>query len=166
MGRPTKEKDTIWMKVTKDKFEFPLAMASTAVELSKITGVHRTTIHRAVNKEMSGFVKVEVNADDEIERALFHRGQMYAEVAERELKKNGESGAYIHASGIVQGIRVAIYECIRVRGAKHTSSLKECCANCRHEYKDYGMEFCKKHENPMEDTFKEKCCDYKKEVDY
>lgn len=61
MGRLSKEKDTIWMKVTKDKFEFPLAMASTATELARITRVHRTTIHRAINKEKSGFVKVEVH---------------------------------------------------------------------------------------------------------
>lgn len=64
MGRLSKEKDTIWMKVTKDKFEFPLAMASTATELARMTGTHRTTIHRAISKRKSGFVKVVIYTED------------------------------------------------------------------------------------------------------
>jgi hypothetical protein len=42
---------------------------------------------------------------------------------------------------------------------------KNDCATCRNEYKDYGMEFCKKHENPMDDVSAEKCGDYEREVE-
>lgn len=42
--------------------------------------------------------------------------------------------------------------------------MKECCANCRLFYEEYGMEFCKKHEEPEENISEDKCSDY--DMDY
>lgn len=38
----------IWMKVTKDKYEFPVAIADSSEELGRIVGVKASTIRSAV----------------------------------------------------------------------------------------------------------------------
>ena len=38
----------IWMKVTKDKYEFPVVMASTARELAELCGTTEDSIHSAI----------------------------------------------------------------------------------------------------------------------
>ena len=38
----------IWMMVTRDKYELPLAIADTARELAEMTGFHETSIMKGV----------------------------------------------------------------------------------------------------------------------
>lgn len=40
-----------------------------------------------------------------------------------------------------------------------------CCRTCQHYYEEYGMELCKKHEEPQEDTLHSCCTDYVKDCD-
>lgn len=56
----------IYMKVTKDKFELPLEIADSAIEMSKITGLEPATIYKNVYRneklnKRSGFVRVKIN---------------------------------------------------------------------------------------------------------
>ena len=50
----------VYLKVTKDKYEYPLAMADSICELARIVGVDRTTIHRNLKKENGRYKKVPV----------------------------------------------------------------------------------------------------------
>lgn len=60
----------LWMKVTKDRFELPLVVADTIVELSRLCGVDVSVISRSAKSkrerpEYKGqYVKVEI---DEVE---------------------------------------------------------------------------------------------------
>ena len=60
----------LWMYVTKDKYELPLAVADSAVELSRIIGVNENTIRSSashVNKKSrkrSSYRRVEVEDDE------------------------------------------------------------------------------------------------------
>ena len=55
----------LYMAVTADKYEIPLAVATNAEELSRMTGYSRTTIVSSISKRLNGkirgikFVKVE-----------------------------------------------------------------------------------------------------------
>jgi hypothetical protein len=40
-----------------------------------------------------------------------------------------------------------------------------CCRTCQYYYEEYGMELCKKHEEPQEDTLHSACTDYVKVCD-
>lgn len=56
--------ECVWMKVTHDKYELPVAVANTATELGKILNVHPNVIRSAVcHAKKSGhksvYVKVE-----------------------------------------------------------------------------------------------------------
>ena len=35
------------------------------------------------------------------------------------------------------------------------------CINCTCYYEDYGMCFCKKHDNPKDDVYNDKCKDWR-----
>ena len=55
----------LWMAVTADKYELPLAVTDTAKELGRIYGLSKETIKSAVTRQSSGtmsgrrFVKVD-----------------------------------------------------------------------------------------------------------
>ncbi len=51
---------TVWIKVTKDEFELPVAIADTAEELAEILGVDRSTILSAVRRYERGEVSFSV----------------------------------------------------------------------------------------------------------
>jgi hypothetical protein len=46
------------------------------------------------------------------------------------------------------------------------NDIKECCKTCEKFYTEYGMELCKRWEEPMENTKQEKCSEYERRVDY
>lgn len=58
---------TVWIKVTKDEFELPVAIADTAEELAEILGVDRSTILSAVRRYERGEVSFSVYRRLEIE---------------------------------------------------------------------------------------------------
>lgn len=47
----------IWMKVTQDEFELPLAVANTSYELAKICGTTANNVRSTVAKGKSGIIK-------------------------------------------------------------------------------------------------------------
>lgn len=61
----------IWMLVTRDKYEFPVAMAESAGKLAQILGVDRNSILAQVNRVKRGkrkrsrYVCVEIDEDEE-----------------------------------------------------------------------------------------------------
>lgn len=60
-------KNTVYMQVTHDKYELPLAVADTVVELARICGVSENAIYRTVASGgcRDGFKKyVKVRIDD------------------------------------------------------------------------------------------------------
>lgn len=60
---------TIWMKVTKDKYEFPIVIADTCTELADKSGVSISTVFKNMNRKRKNlnipreYVKVEVDDD-------------------------------------------------------------------------------------------------------
>ena len=60
---------TLWMKVTLDKYELPVAVADTSGQLAHMIGVAPNNIHSAIsNARKGGYrcqdVKVEIEEDD------------------------------------------------------------------------------------------------------
>lgn len=59
----------IYMQVTKDEYELPLAVATNPAELSRITGKSIGAIQRAISRHRqgikSGFVKVVIDDTEE-----------------------------------------------------------------------------------------------------
>ena len=56
---------TLYIKVTQDKFELPIAVADTAGELAKMVGTSRNTVYSSIWQEQKGknwssYKKVEV----------------------------------------------------------------------------------------------------------
>lgn len=54
----------LFMKVTRDRYELPLAVAQTQAELARIVGVDESTVSKGLRNERSGYKKVEVEDDD------------------------------------------------------------------------------------------------------
>lgn len=54
------EVDFVYMKVTKDKYEYPLIIADSIAELSKIAGVGRQVIHRSIKIQNGKYKKVDL----------------------------------------------------------------------------------------------------------
>lgn len=60
----------VYMQVTKDKYQLPLAIANTIFELSKITGEQDGTIRTNIRRYECGeqeyprFLKVDIDTDD------------------------------------------------------------------------------------------------------
>ena len=55
----------LWMKITKDEYELPVAVAETAAELARMLNVSVDTIYSATSRrrnkgDKTAFVKVEV----------------------------------------------------------------------------------------------------------
>ena len=61
----------MWMAVTADEYEHPIAIADTSTELAEMLGVTpdtiRTNLHRQKNGAVSGRRIVKVRKDDEID---------------------------------------------------------------------------------------------------
>ena len=58
----------IWMKITKDEYELPLAVAESATDLARMLGVSVDTIYSATSRrrnhgDKTAFIKVEVKDD-------------------------------------------------------------------------------------------------------
>ena len=47
----------VYMKVTKDKFEFPIVVADSAYELARLCGVNVSTILHSVSAQSKGIIK-------------------------------------------------------------------------------------------------------------
>lgn len=60
---------TIWMKVTKDKYELPVAVADSPMELARILGISSNTINSSISHVKTGKIKTsvfkKVEVDDE-----------------------------------------------------------------------------------------------------
>ena len=60
---------TVWMLVTKDKYELPVIIAETSTELTRICGVSNRTIISGALRSKSGKVKksryIKVEIDDD-----------------------------------------------------------------------------------------------------
>lgn len=60
----------VWLAVTADKYELPLAVFSTAGELGRWAGLSRNTVESTASKKLSGrnkgykIIKVEVDANE------------------------------------------------------------------------------------------------------
>lgn len=59
----------VWMEVTRDKYEFPVCVASTATELARILGKSESTIYNAIYRARGRggrcrYVKVPLQEDD------------------------------------------------------------------------------------------------------
>ena len=60
----------LYLGVASDKYELPLVVADTVVELAKITGIDPQTLRNRISKGYSGkitgikFIKVEVTEDE------------------------------------------------------------------------------------------------------
>ena len=57
----------VYIMVTNDKFELPVAIADTVCELSRITGVDKRAIHSALSHVRSGKHKTSIYQEVEIE---------------------------------------------------------------------------------------------------
>ena len=62
---------TVWIMVSKDKYELPLAVADSAQELAKMVGCSANNIHSSYShylhraQKHSRFYKVEIEEDDD-----------------------------------------------------------------------------------------------------
>ena len=54
------EVDFVYIKVTKDKYEYPLEMADSVSELARITGEHVTTIYHNISRKNGKYKKVDL----------------------------------------------------------------------------------------------------------
>lgn len=50
-------KNTVWMKVSSDQYELPVAVANTAVELAGICGVTVSAIYQQMSRVRHGVLK-------------------------------------------------------------------------------------------------------------
>lgn len=56
----------LWLMVTKDKYQLPLAVADTAEELAKIVGVKPSTIIKSVtHRRKSRYIRIYVDMEEE-----------------------------------------------------------------------------------------------------
>lgn len=54
----------VYMKVTADELELPIAIADSAKELAEIIGVHENTVYAGLSRKRKTYVKVEVDDGD------------------------------------------------------------------------------------------------------
>ena len=55
---------TLYLKVTKDKYELPVAIADSKAELADMLGVDRTSVYRGLKHREGVSMYVKVEADD------------------------------------------------------------------------------------------------------
>ena len=60
----------VWMKVTKDKYELPVAVADSANELARILNTTANNVNSSLSKGYGTYVKVVID-DEESERTGF-----------------------------------------------------------------------------------------------
>ena len=58
----------LYMKVSKDKYELPVAVAESVDELARMTGNTKKSIYSMVSRNTGGYRKVEVMEDEDGER--------------------------------------------------------------------------------------------------
>lgn len=62
-------KKKLWMKVTNDEYELPLAVAESAAELARMTGIKPESLYSIISRERHGkkhtYSYREVDIDDE-----------------------------------------------------------------------------------------------------
>lgn len=58
---------TLYLRLTKDKYELPLAVAESAEELASELGVTVNCVRSALSKKSKGWAKIEVEEDPEDE---------------------------------------------------------------------------------------------------
>lgn len=54
-------KDVVYIAVTKDKYELPIAVANTVKDLSRMTNVSERVIYTYISKKLGRFYKVKLN---------------------------------------------------------------------------------------------------------
>lgn len=54
----------IYMQVTTDKYQLPVAVASTPLELAKLVGTSVNTIKSCISKGSKKYIRVDVEDDD------------------------------------------------------------------------------------------------------
>lgn len=54
----------LWLKVTKDEYQLPLAVADTAAELARMTGVKPDSLYAMRCHGVKEYIKVEVEDDE------------------------------------------------------------------------------------------------------
>lgn len=59
-----KRKRTLYMRVTQDKYELPIAVASTQKELAEMLGVHPRTITYGLATKTTGIMKIDVELEE------------------------------------------------------------------------------------------------------
>lgn len=102
---------TVYMQVSKDNLELPLAVADSVDELAEMTGTHRTTIFRGIKKKGSGYVKTEVKINEDIKSIcdeIVSKGTHHFELAKTELEFHGETKEFQKLIGISEGLRMAL----------------------------------------------------------
>lgn len=56
----------LWLMVTKDKYQLPLAVADTSVELAKMVGVKPSTIIKSVtHRRKSRYIRIYVDLEED-----------------------------------------------------------------------------------------------------
>lgn len=55
---------TVYMKVTRDKFRLPVAVADSVPELARMLGTNADNIHAAISHGRKTFVKVEIEEEE------------------------------------------------------------------------------------------------------
>lgn len=58
---------TLYMRVTNDEYELPVAVADTAKELAIMTGTNLNVVYSSISKGRKTYKKVEVEDDDSSE---------------------------------------------------------------------------------------------------
>lgn len=61
--RPVKQ--VLYMRVTRDKYEFPLNVCATVRELARQTGRTESSIFTLISKNKPGWKRVEIELDEE-----------------------------------------------------------------------------------------------------
>lgn len=57
---------TLYLKVTTDKYQLPVAVADSPGELAKIIGVNRTSVNSMVTRGQSGLIRVRIDEEEEV----------------------------------------------------------------------------------------------------
>lgn len=57
----------IYMKVTKDKYELPEAVAESPGELAKILGTSKNSVLSCLGHHCAGWIRIEIEDDEEVE---------------------------------------------------------------------------------------------------
>ena len=56
---------TLYMKVTKDKYELPIAVAESPRELAEMLGATRKTVSSCISKKLPTWKKVEIEDEED-----------------------------------------------------------------------------------------------------